>query len=227
MVDYGLWFNDSLNVRQGVREAARMGVVENYSTSSCPTAPSDMAKLACIAKDQIGSVAGPSYVKIIVPSTGWKRTEPLTVCAMVAFHGVTGFVPLPNDGLIESKTTMSIEVDVRGDTAGQPDGLQHGADLRIRGGFHRLRLGHGAVRAVRAERVGPLRSGQGGRAIDRWQRHPGGERRHPELSGGSTATTYGSMIVVNTFLYSGGAQVTLQYDSATNVAMPGGIYLSR
>jgi len=111
MIDYGLWFNDSLNVRQGVREAARMGVVENYSTSSCPTASSDMAKLACITKDQIGSVAGPTYVKIIVPATGWKRTASLTVCAMVTFKGVTGFVPLPSDGLIKSRTTMSIEVD--------------------------------------------------------------------------------------------------------------------
>lgn len=111
VVDYGLWFNDSLNVRQGVREAARVGVVQNFSSSSCPGAASDMAKLACIAKDQIGSAGGPTYVKIIVPSTGWKRTAPLTVCAMVAYKGVTGFVPLPSDGLIKSRTTMSIEVD--------------------------------------------------------------------------------------------------------------------
>ncbi len=110
MIDYGLWLNDSLTVRQGVREAARRGVVENYAGSSCPTASSDMAKLACITRDQIGSVGGPTYVKIIVPSTGWKRTAPLTVCAMVAYKGVIGIVPLPSDGLIRSKTTMSIEV---------------------------------------------------------------------------------------------------------------------
>ncbi len=111
MVDYGLWFNDSLNVRQGVREAARMGVVQNYSSSSCPSVSSDMAKLACIVEDQIGSVGGPTYVKIVVPSTGWQRQEPLTVCAMVAYEGVTGFVPMPSDGLIKSRTAMSIEVD--------------------------------------------------------------------------------------------------------------------
>ncbi len=48
-----------------------------------------------------------------------------------------------------------------------------------------------------------------------------------ELSGGSTATTWDSLVVVNTFLYSGGSQVNLKYDAATNVDMPGGIYLSR
>ncbi len=33
---YGLWFNDSLNLRQGLREASRQGVVENYGDqSSC------------------------------------------------------------------------------------------------------------------------------------------------------------------------------------------------
>lgn len=111
MIDYGLWFNDSLNVRQGVREAARMGVVENFDSSSCPTASTDMEKLACITKDQIGSVAGPSYVMIRVPGSGWKRTAPLTVCAMVKYQGVTGIVPMPSDGLIRSRTQMSIEVD--------------------------------------------------------------------------------------------------------------------
>lgn len=111
MIDYGLWFNDSLNVRQGVRETARMGVVQNWTSTSCPTASTSMGKLACIAEDQIGAAAGDTYVKIIVPSTGWKRTAPLTVCAMVQYHGVTGFVPMPSDGLIKASTKMSIEVD--------------------------------------------------------------------------------------------------------------------
>jgi Flp pilus assembly protein TadG len=120
MIDYGLWFNDSLNTRQGVREGARQGVVQNYDTyslSACPTAaksvsasPSAMGKLACIVESRIGAVGGDTYVKIIVPST-WKRTAPLTVCAMVENDGLTGLVPLPRDGVIKSTTTMSIETE--------------------------------------------------------------------------------------------------------------------
>ena len=34
IVDYGLWFNDSLNTRQGVREGARRAVVENFTVPS-------------------------------------------------------------------------------------------------------------------------------------------------------------------------------------------------
>ena len=30
IIEYGLWFSDSLSTRQGVREAARQGVVANF-----------------------------------------------------------------------------------------------------------------------------------------------------------------------------------------------------
>ena len=34
IIDYGLWFSDSLSTRQGVREAARQGVVANFGEES-------------------------------------------------------------------------------------------------------------------------------------------------------------------------------------------------
>ena len=106
IIEYGLWFNDSLSVRQGVREAARSGVVKNFNYTGC--GGNDMAKLACKAKAQIGAITGNTYVKITTPQ-GWTKAQPLVVCAMVR-SSVLGLVPLPNDRMITSRTEMSIEV---------------------------------------------------------------------------------------------------------------------
>jgi Flp pilus assembly protein TadG len=106
IIEYGLWFNDSLNVRQGVREAARAGVVKSFDYTGC--SGNDMAKLACKTKKEIGAVTGPTYVKISTPS-GWTKAQPLVVCAMVKVNA-PGLVPLPSDNLIRSRTEMSIEV---------------------------------------------------------------------------------------------------------------------
>ncbi len=107
ILEYGMWFNDSLNVRQGVREGARAGVVQNFDDTGC--SGSDMAKLACKTKNRISSVTGAAAVRIETPE-GWTKQEPLVVCAQVRSK-VMGLVPLPNDRIIRSKTEMSIEVD--------------------------------------------------------------------------------------------------------------------
>ncbi len=106
ILEYGLWFNDSLNVRQGVREAARSGVVKNFNHTGCTG--NDMAKLACKTKAQIGAITGDTYVRIITPN-GWTKAKPLVVCAMVKSSAI-GLVPLPGNRLIRSRTEMSIEV---------------------------------------------------------------------------------------------------------------------
>jgi hypothetical protein len=107
IIQYGLYFNDSLNTRQGVREAARQGVVRNFS--SCGSETTDFGKLACSTKHEIGALTGPTYVKIVTPSGGWAKARPLTVCAMVKSNGALGLLPMPNGGWILSKTQMSIE----------------------------------------------------------------------------------------------------------------------
>src|SRR4051812_6702630 len=65
IVDYGLWFNNSLNNRQGVREGARRAVVENFTVpSGSPCAPQQgAAKMACIAQQLISPTAGDAYVR--------------------------------------------------------------------------------------------------------------------------------------------------------------------
>lgn len=108
MIQYGLWFNDALNTRQGVREGARSGVVESFPSCDAKTTSSD--KLRCHTRDLVGAITGPVYVRVAAPS-GWSTGKPLTVCAMVKSDGGVGLLPMPDDGWITSKTQMSIEQD--------------------------------------------------------------------------------------------------------------------
>jgi Flp pilus assembly protein TadG len=128
IVDYGLWFNDSLNTRHGVREGARMGAVANLAApASSPCAASTGAdKLACITKQEIKPAAGDAYVRVVVPAGGWKRGNSVIVCGMTKVTGLTGITPLPGNGIVRSKTRMSIEVDTApmavSATTGTPSG---------------------------------------------------------------------------------------------------------
>lgn len=106
IIQYGLYFNDALNTRQGVREAARQGVVRNFSGGS---GADDMAKLRDLTAKQIGAITGETYVKVLTPSGGWAKAKPLTICAMVRSDGAIGLLPMPGGGWIQSRTQMSIE----------------------------------------------------------------------------------------------------------------------
>ena len=44
-----------------------------------------------------------------MPSSGWAKGQPLTVCAMIETEGAVGLLPMPNGGWISSKTQMFIE----------------------------------------------------------------------------------------------------------------------
>jgi len=118
IISYGLWFDDSLNLRQGVREAARQAVIGDFgSTTSCgaaysvslPAGSTDMQKLVCQTKQQVSAITGTTRVMVQAPS-GWNVGDQLLVCAMVKADAVPNLVPLPSDRIIRSKTLMSIEV---------------------------------------------------------------------------------------------------------------------
>ncbi len=108
ILQYGLYFNDSLNVRQGVREAARMGVVRNFP--ACGGESTDMGRLRCQAQEQINALTGTEYVRVVRPTT-WAKAQPLVVCALVKSDGAIGVLPMPNHGWIGSTIQMSIEQD--------------------------------------------------------------------------------------------------------------------
>lgn len=110
IIQYGLFFNDSLNARQGVREAVRQGVVQMPIANSCGGAGVTWAKLTCYTKDQVGALTGRTKVHFVVPGT-WKKPEKLVVCATVESDGGIGLLPMPNGGVITTRTAMSIEQD--------------------------------------------------------------------------------------------------------------------
>jgi hypothetical protein len=105
IIDFGLWFSDSLAVRQGVRESARQAVVKTFDSTCTGT---DIEKVVCATKKQVGPATGAAYAKVLVPAAGWKKGESLTVCAMVETDALTGLLPLPR--VIRSETQMSIEI---------------------------------------------------------------------------------------------------------------------
>ncbi|MGZ8757865.1 MAG: hypothetical protein ACXWXC_07935 [Aeromicrobium sp.] len=110
-----MWFNDSLNLRQGLREASRQGVVENYGDqSSCgmayATTPSvNIQKLMCSAEADVNAMTGDTYIKVVLPG-GWVRGQELVVCGMIKADRLPGLVPLPDDRMIRWSSRMSIEV---------------------------------------------------------------------------------------------------------------------
>jgi Flp pilus assembly protein TadG len=115
IIDYGLWFNDSLSVRQGVREAARQAVVlvplggTDPNTGAACGITTSMADVACGTRSRIVTAGGMAYARVFTRSGGWARADELVVCGMVHATSFTGFVPLPAGGLIKSRTSMSIE----------------------------------------------------------------------------------------------------------------------
>jgi Flp pilus assembly protein TadG len=117
IIDYGLWFSDSLSVRQGVDEGARAAVVNDFGR--CTTG-SAAARTACVVKDRISANGGTAYVRVVVtgPATSsgpgaaddWTKGGQLLVCGVVKETGLTGLTPMPKDGLITSTVTKRVEV---------------------------------------------------------------------------------------------------------------------
>jgi hypothetical protein len=114
MVDYGLFFTDSLGARDGVRVAARQAVVENFSgdcsgagqTSGDPA----LVNIACLALDQANAIGGQASARV-VNAQSWSQGNPLKVCIAVTDEGVARYVPLPNDRTVRATITMRIELD--------------------------------------------------------------------------------------------------------------------
>jgi hypothetical protein len=122
MIDYGLFFSDSLGARDGARAAGRQASVANFSASGGGTCPSgysssgdaDLQKIACRAVDQTGPIGGNAYAKVLAPPAGWDVGKDVLVCVAVKENGVTGFTPMPNDATVRAKIRMRIEQNPAG-----------------------------------------------------------------------------------------------------------------
>lgn len=127
VLTWGLWLNDAMNLRQGVREASRQGVVGNFgpppSPSCSPTygaTPSPhIQALICQTKAATNGITGDTYVKVLLPD-GWVRGKSLVVCTIIKSNRIPSMLPLPDHGVVTSSSRMAIEVATPGqvETAG-------------------------------------------------------------------------------------------------------------
>jgi hypothetical protein len=115
IIDYGLYFNASLQSRWGVHDAARAAAVSPSSggTTSCtttvsPTPPDDIKRLICGVLAATDSATAKKYVDVRLPD-GWVVGKQLVVCERLDVAGLTGLVPLP--GSIKDVAVLTIETD--------------------------------------------------------------------------------------------------------------------
>ena len=116
IIDYGIWFSDSISARQAVRDAARRAVVENFDGCKAGGAGTDTAKLACSLKEGMDSISGTPYVKITMApdpaaagTAAWATGATLRVCAITKHDALLPLVPFPAGGISRTRVDMPIE----------------------------------------------------------------------------------------------------------------------
>jgi len=119
IIDYGIWFSDSISARQAVRDAARRGVVEDFGPGCSPAArgaDADMESVQCSVLSSMGQISGVTKVRVSISigpnsPTGqdWAVGRVLRVCAMTQHTSLLPFVPFPNNGISVTRVDMPIE----------------------------------------------------------------------------------------------------------------------
>jgi Flp pilus assembly protein TadG len=122
MIEFGIDYNNYIAVRNGSREAARMGVVNDLSNApSCkingttvtppanPTNSTDATNaLICKAKSRIGLSSASTKIKISVPNPQIGQT--LQICADYPVDSITGLIaPFVAGKTLVSNVTMRLE----------------------------------------------------------------------------------------------------------------------
>lgn len=120
IIEFGIAFNDFISVRNGTREGARLGVVDDvknapscpisgmpYSPPAIPTNSTDATNaLICKTKSRIGLDA--SQIKVKVSFAGTQTVgDNLTICASYPVSSLSGQVL--GNGTVTSRVTMRLE----------------------------------------------------------------------------------------------------------------------
>ncbi len=112
IIDYGLYFTNSLAVRAGVSDAARQIIVSNFATTCdgprAGTGPG--SALVAKVKDCVSPVAGTVDAKVTFGNP-WTPGNNVTVCAVVQVNGVTGLTPMPNGDRVSARVVIPIQQD--------------------------------------------------------------------------------------------------------------------
>ena len=141
VIQFGITYNNLITLRQGTREAARQGAVGNFgSTTSCSLnglsgSPStDVQKLMCLTKQQIGLQYANTRVKILSGSADFtssgtfQKGEAIIVCVEYPVDTMAKFVtPVLGSAVLKTKTSMRIETSyTSSETGGQETALSSG-----------------------------------------------------------------------------------------------------
>jgi Flp pilus assembly protein TadG len=122
IIEYGIWFADSISARQAARDVARGGSVEQFgSCSPAATGPdADLHNLACSVQSQLGQLSAAGYVRAVIApdplavsttATGaWQSGATLRVCVITQHRALLPLVPLPAGGITTTRVDIPIEV---------------------------------------------------------------------------------------------------------------------
>lgn len=107
IIEFGGTYNNSISLRNGVREGARLAVVNNVSPSGSCSGDATTV-LVCQTKARIGLNPNTTKVSITVPS-GAKIGDTVTVCASSPTYKITGIMtPFLGDS-VTAAVTMRLE----------------------------------------------------------------------------------------------------------------------
>lgn len=114
IVDFGALYSNRTATNQGVRDAARQGIVASFGgNSGCSTtgntATGNALELVCLTKDRIGLGSTKTRVRVVAPAS-YAVGQQLLICAEYPIDAVT---PLTGQFIstdaIRSKAAMRIE----------------------------------------------------------------------------------------------------------------------
>jgi hypothetical protein len=129
IIDYGLWFADSIAVRQSSAEGARRASAWADGTTTPPWGKTpcgswdagtsaEIQALGCSIVANTDTLSGPVYVKIrilsgtlssnVTGSGNWVAPNAVRICLMQDHQSISGFIPLPGH-LVTSSVDMPIE----------------------------------------------------------------------------------------------------------------------
>jgi Flp pilus assembly protein TadG len=125
IIDYGLYFSNTLDAESGVQTAARQAIVGNLTPCIKPltdagSASTEVKDLMCMVKANTGSITGTAYVNVVLPAdpanptnpVGWYAGQQLIVCEVIDVQGLTGYVPLPrHDGQVAIRTKVVTQIE--------------------------------------------------------------------------------------------------------------------
>ena len=135
IIDYGIWFADSISARQAVRNAAREGSIGQFGACNGGVT-NPLQNLACSVRSGMDQISGTTAVRVTVaatptsgsePNPTWTQGSTLRICAMTKHSALMPLVPFPNQGLSYTRVDMPIEVaSVPGTVAPYADAVPAG-----------------------------------------------------------------------------------------------------